>query len=521
MADQGKERQYWLTSVADEIVAANPKGEIIVSSGISPSASYHIGHFREVLTADGLAWAIRKKGRKVRHLHFVDNFDPLRKRYEFLPEEYENYVGWPICLIPAPDGSNKSYATYFSEEFQKQARKMGIDMEVIYSYEDQYKNGKMAEKIEEALEHREIIRKIFKEVSHRDLEGDWAPIQILSDNKSFKEWHYKSIDPEKKEIEYVDQDGKTGRLDYTKGRVKLNWRLDWPARWALWGVDVEPFGKEHGTKGGSYDTGVRFAKEIFGVEAPFPLVYDTINLAGDTKKMSSSLGNLITPAQALEIMPPEILRYFVYRNLPKRVLYFDSGLGLYNLIDEFSKVEEAVRSGQDHEFAEAYKLATAIEHQRTIATIPFNHLVSVYQAAQGKLEDIFAILERTGYETVVSEQAETLKREVPYVKNWLEKYAPDSVKFEIQTTVPNVELSSEQVKFANLLADKLETMTEVDGQKMHETIYAAKDEAGLQPGDAFKALYRLILGKDSGPKAGWFLASLDKDWLISRLRQKE
>jgi lysyl-tRNA synthetase class 1 len=55
---------------------------------------------------------------------------------------------------------------------------------------------------------------------------------------------------------------------------------------------------------------------------------------------------------------------------------------------------------------------------------------------------------------------------------------------------------------------------------MHETIYAAKEESGLQPGDAFKALYRLILNKDSGPKAGWFLASLDQSWLISRLRQE-
>jgi lysyl-tRNA synthetase class 1 len=513
------ERNYWLSTVVDKIIEQHPSGDLIVSSGISPSASYHIGHFREVLTADGLTLALRKAGRNVRHLHFVDNFDPLRKRYDFLPEEYEQYVGWPICLVPAPDGSDKSYATYFSEEFQKRAKEMGIDMEVVYSYEDQYKTGKMVPMIEAAVANGAQIRKIFKTVTNRDLPDDWMPIQILSDSKSFNEWKYKDIDTDKKVIVYQDQDGNQGEVSYTDGRVKLNWRLDWPARWALWGVDVEPFGKEHATKGGSYDTGVEFVKAVFGKDdAPFPLAYDTINLLGDTKKMSSSLGNLVTPAQALEIMPPEILRYFVFRNLPKRVLYFDSGLGLYNLIDEFSKAEEAVKAGNSHEFAEAYKIATAISDKRTITSIPFNHLVSVYQAARGDEVTIVDILNRTGYESVVKDQAEVLQREIPYVANWLHKYAPEGVKFSVQDKLPKVDLSDEQQNFTNVLAAKLAALDEVDGQKMHETIYAAKEEAGLQPGDAFKALYRLILNKDSGPKAGWFLSSLDKDWLIKRLK---
>lgn len=517
---QDQQRSYWLNTVVDQIIAQYPDGEIIVSSGISPSASYHIGHFREVLTADGLAWAIRQRGRQARHVHFVDNFDPLRKRYSFLPEEYENYVGWPICLIPAPDGSDKSYATYFSEEFQKQAAKMGVEMEVKYSYEDQYKNGKMVPMIEQAMAHGQDIRRIFKDVANRDLPADWMPIQILSDNKSFNEWQYKSIDTNKKVIEYTDAAGKTGEVSYADGRVKLNWRLDWPARWALWGVQVEPYGKEHATKGGSYDTGAEFAKDVFSSQPPFPLPYDTINLIGDNKKMSSSLGNLVTPAEALEIMPPEILRYFVYRNLPKRVLYFDSGLGLYNLIDEFSKAEEAVHANLPHEFAEAYKVATAISSERTITSIPFNHLVSVYQAARGDHQTILDILSRTGYEAVVDKQADVLSREIPYVANWLQKYAPESVKFTVQDELPSVQLSDDQVKFVAVLAQKLEAADKLDGQAMHETIYAAKAEAGIQPGQAFKALYLLLLNKESGPKAGWFLSSLDKNWLIKRLKQE-
>lgn len=514
------QKSYWLNTVVDQIIAQYPTGEILVSSGISPSASYHIGHFREVLTADGLAWGIRQRGRKARHIHFVDNFDPLRKRYDFLPKEYDNYVGWPICLIPAPDGSDKSYATYFSEEFQTQAAKMGVEMEVVYSYEDQYKNGKMAPMIEAALAHGKAIRKIFKEVANRNLADDWVPIQILSDNKSFNEWRYKAIDTKAKTISYSDENGKEGSVSYTDGSVKLNWRLDWPARWALWGVQVEPYGKEHATKGGSYDTGAEFVKEVFDFQPPFPLSYDTINLVGDNKKMSSSLGNLITPAQALEIMPPEIVRYLIFRNLPKKVIYFDSGLGLYSLIDEFSKAEEAVQNGQPHEFAEAYKVAAAITSKRTITSVPFNHLVSVYQAAQGRPEAIADMLERTGYKKVVAQQADTLEREIPYVANWLKKYAPESVKFSVQKSLPAVELSSEMGQFITILADKIEAAADLDGQAMHEAIYAAKDEANVKPGQAFQALYQLILNKNAGPKAGWFLSALPKEWLVNRLRRQ-
>jgi len=515
-----QQNRFWLDHVVDEIIEQHPDGELLVSSGISPSASYHIGHFREVLMADGLAWGLKQRGRTVRHIHFVDNFDPLRKRYSFLPEEYEQYVGWPICLIPAPDGSDKSYATYFSEEFQARAREMGIEMEVVYSYEDQYQNGKMVPMIEAAVAKGKEIREIFKRVANRDLPEDWMPIQILSDNKSFNEWRFRSIDTDKKVIGYVDEQGREGEVSYTDGRVKLNWRLDWPARWALWGVDVEPYGKEHSTKGGSYDTGAEFVRTVFDAEPPFPLPYDTVNLLGDNKKMSSSIGNLITPGQALEIMPPEILRYFVFRNLPKKVVYFDSGLGLYNVIDEFSKAEEAVLADQPHQFAGAYQVASAITSERTITSIPFNHLVNVYQAARGNHDEIVSILNRTGYEKVVSEQADTLEREIPYVANWLEKYAPDSVKFQVQDTLPQVELSELQQKFASTLAELLEQAGELDGQKMHETIYEAKEQAGIQPGDAFKAIYLLLLNKESGPKAGWFLSSLDKAWLITRLKQK-
>jgi len=60
----------------------------------------------------------------------------------------------------------------------------------------------------------------------------------------------------------------------------------------------------------------------------------------------------------------------------------------------------------------------------------------------------------------------------------------------------------------------------LNGQGMHDAIYAAAEVAGVKASQAFQALYGIILNKTSGPKAGWFLASLDTGWLVNRLRLK-
>ncbi len=510
--------QYWLDQFVVSVLAEHPSGEILVSSGISPSASYHIGHFREALTADAIAWALRREGRVAKHVHVVDDFDPLRKRYHFLPETFESFVGWPICLVPDPFDCHSSYAQHYSAEFKEAAARMGVEMEVVHSYEDFYLNGRMAPYIERSIERLEVIKRVFADVSHREVANDWVPLQILSDNNSFTEWRFEKLEPATRTLVYRDAQGEVGSMKYDDGRVKLNWRLDWPARWALLGVDVEPYGKEHATKGGSYDTGAEFVDKVFEAKAPTPLPYDTVNMVGDTKKMSSSLGNLVTPGQALEIMPPEILRFFILRSLPKRVVYFDPGLGLYNLVDEYAKLEAAVDGGLHPEFEQAYRVAAATGEQKVISSVPFNHLVSVYQTAQGDVAVVKTVLERGGYHDQVAQEWPVIERELAFVARWLTTYAPDSVKFEVQAELPHVALSDEQRQFVTTLAETIATESDLNGQGMHDAIYAASLSANLKPAQAFTTLYQLILGQDKGPKAGFFLSSLDRPWLLERLQ---
>ncbi|MFI5240525.1 MAG: lysine--tRNA ligase [Candidatus Saccharimonadia bacterium] len=520
---------YWLNLATKEILEHYPVGDLVVSSGISPSASYHVGHFREILTADAICWGLRKSGRKVTHTHVVDNFDPLRKRYDWLPESYESYVGQPICIVPDPfdkcRARHLTYAEHFYQEFEKYARAMGIGGEgfkVIRSYEDLYLTGKMATQIEKVIEMQNLVRQIFKDMSNRELGEDWLPLQLLGPHKDFNELRYQSIEKKNHQIMGVDSAGTEINLDYSKGEVKLNWRLDWPARWQVLGVKVEPFSaQEHGAAGGSYDTGVRFSREIFGYEPPIPGVrYANIHLVGDNKKMSSSKNNLITPEEALRIMPAEILRYFIVRSKPDRTLYFDSGIGLFNLIDEYSQIEHKAKNGEKSEFYDAWEFASGSNNTplgQKISSVAFNHLVSVYQAANANSTEALKILARTGYTEEVSAQKEVILTEFKFVANWLEQYAPESVKFKIQDSIPQLELGLNEKKFLKNLSEAVAAHNDIDGNTMHKLIYDSIQSSEIAAGAAFKAIYQVILAKDSGPKAGWFLASLDRSWLIARL----
>lgn len=507
--------KFWPNQVANELSSHYPKGEIVVSSGISPSAHYHIGHFREILTAEAICWQLRRDGRMVKHIHVIDDFDPLRRRYDFLPEEFERYVGWPIHLVPDPEGNcHTSYAEHFFANFEAYSHLMGVKPTEVVANSSLYKSGKMTFAIENTLEKIDQVKEIFARISNRQLGQDWTPVQVIMPNGSFEQGRLSDWNKSAQTI---------NGISYSSGLAKLNWRLEWPARWQILGVMVEPFShQEHGAAGGSYDTGVELARQIFGFEPPVPGVrYGNIHIKGDSKKMSSSKGNLYTPAQVLEVMPAEILRYFVIKSRPEKQLDFDLHEGLYNLLEEFSKTEEAIENSQSAEFAEAVEFARDLKGgvKRTISGVPFNHLVFAWQTARGDKDQVLAILERTGFSDIVKRDKDTILIELGYVEVWLNKYAPDKIKFDLQDKCPEVDLDQAQVKFLELLTNNLQD-SQWQAQIIHDSVYQSATEAKIKPGEAFKLLYLLFLNKPSGPKIGYFLSSLSREFVLARLKRQ-
>jgi lysyl-tRNA synthetase class 1 len=507
----------WLNTIVDELLQRHPEGEIIVSSGVSPSGTYHLGTLREVLTAEIIAVELKRRGRQARHLHVVDDLDIFRKVPVDIPEEYKKYLGMPLCDVPAPDGSKRSYADYFLADLLEAAKKMRLIMEVVRAHE-RYREGFFTPAIEQALEHADDIRRILQEISGRKLDEQWSPVQVI-EGGYLKNRQFKSIDTGSKTITYIDSDGKEQQIAYDKGLVKLNWRIDWPARWWLLHVQAEPFGRDHATKGGSYDTGKVIAEDVFGIEAPLPLPYNFINRSGETKKMSKSAGDVVTANELLTVLPPEIVWFFLLRYAPDKLLFFDEGNTLLRLFDEFAELlAKPDTSEQDKQLLE---LCLHGVDEPTVSNVPFSHLVASYQSALRDIPRTLEIIGRTEHADTAAAEADTIRRELQFIDNWLDNWAPDDVKFALKETVDDSDFTEQETVFFNLLADKIEHgPADADGAWFHNAIYECKDTTGLEPKTMFTALYRLLIGKTHGPRAGWFLSILPRDWLIDRLRLK-
>ncbi len=490
---------HWADVIASELMRRSEEHRI--ATGISPSGHIHLGNLREMITADAIRRALIDAGGEANIVYISDDFDPLRKKYPFLPDEYEEYVGMPLCKIPDPEGCHNSYSEHFIQPFLESLEILGIPFELKSAYE-MYKEGVYEEKIKTALQRRDEIAKIIAEVTGRELEDDWYPFMPLCENCGrISSARVTGFDNDG--VYYTCRCGYSGKASY-RGGGKLTWRVDWAARWEILGITCEPFGKDHAAAGGSYDTGKRIAKEIFNYEPPYPVPYEWVHLKG-VGAMKSSKGIVIPVREMVEVLPPEIVRYILIRVKPERHIEFDPGIGLLDVIEEFEdRVKERDRS-----------VELSLVGDVVYSDIPFRHLVVVGQIAKWDLEQVFEILKRTGYQ--IDEIArKDVERRLRYAKNWLEKYAPDRIKFEISDSV-SAEFSEDEREFLRRYAEKLqETM---NPEQIHSLVYEVSREVGIKPAKAFQAIYKAILNKSYGPRAGYFIKSLGIGWVKGRFKQ--
>ncbi|MBM3226075.1 MAG: hypothetical protein FJZ47_20090 [Candidatus Tectomicrobia bacterium] len=57
----------------------------------------------------------------------------------------------------------------------------------------------------------------------------------------------------------------------------------------------------------------------------------------------------------------------------------------------------------------------------------------------------------------------------------------------------------------------------MDGDTIHALVYALAEEVALPAKALFEAIYVALLDQPRGPRIGWFLSSLDHDFVCTRL----
>ena len=258
-------------------------------------------------------------------------------------------------------------------------------------------------------------------------------------------------------------------------------------------------------------------RTIFGQSPPLNIPYEFFLVGG--AKMSSSKGIGVSARDMADFLPPEILRFVMIRTQPKQPVNFspDEKIGHQNLQrlrplsyphlprSQGLSGRQAGLSAVTDRVSWGDFYAADFQLVATVAQLPHLDLAGEVEKRKG------APLTQT--------ERDQLARRAQAARYWLEHYASPEERIVLQDALPERagELTAGQRAFLHQLADRLPGVAWEDSA-LQTAVFDVARLTPIAPAQAFKALYRVLLDRDSGPKAGNLLAFLDRDFLLQRLR---
>ncbi|WP_052869333.1 lysine--tRNA ligase [Streptomyces niger] len=555
---QSTETTDWVSRYADEVIAESerraPGKPVVVASGLSPSGPIHLGNLREVMTPHLVADEVRRRGHEVRHVLSWDDYDRYRKvplGIEGVDDSWAEHIGKPLTSVPAPKGSAyPNWAEHFKAAMVDALAQLGVEYDGI-SQTAQYTAGTYREQILHAMKHRGDIdailaqyrtkpkaaaKKSQKPVDEAELEaaeGSGAAGEDDGSGGGAGYFPYKpyctacgkdfttvtAYDDDTTELTYTCTcgHGETVLLSEFNGG-KLVWKVDWPMRWAYEGVIFEPSGVDHSSPGSSFQVGGQIVG-IFDGTQPIGPMYAFVGISG-MAKMSSSKGGVPTPADALEIMEPQLLRWLYARRRPNQSFKIAFDQEIQRLYDEWDRLDAKVADGTVLP-ADAAAYARAVgtaagELPKTPRPLPYRTLASVADITAGHDEQTLRILSELDPEKPVTSLDEVRPR-LDRAEQWITSQVPADQRTIVREE-PDTELLGsldDQAKESlRLLLDGLDEHWSLDGLT-HLVYGVPKVQAGFSA-DAtakelppeiktaqrsfFALLYRLLVSRETGPR---------------------
>ncbi|MFD8723317.1 lysine--tRNA ligase [Streptomyces sp. NPDC059629] len=567
---QSTETTDWVSRFADEVIEESerraPGKPVVVASGLSPSGPIHLGNLREVMTPHLVADEVRRRGHQVRHLISWDDYDRYRKvpaGIAGIDESWAEHIGKPLTSVPAPAGSAyPNWAEHFKAAMTESLAELGVEFDGI-SQTVQYTSGVYREQILHAMKHRGDIDAILaqyrtkpktgkkpqqKAVDEAELEaeeGSGAAAEDDGSSGSAGYFPYKpycggcgkdlttvtAYDDDTTELAYTCNEcgfSETVRLtEFNRG--KLVWKVDWPMRWAYEGVVFEPSGVDHSSPGSSFQVGGQIVG-IFGGKQPIGPMYAFVGISG-MAKMSSSRGGVPTPADALKIMEPQILRWLYARRRPNQSFKIAFDQEIQRLYDEWDKLDAKVADGSalpGDVAAHSRAVRTAGgELPHTPRPLPYRTLASVADITAGHEDQALRILSELDPANPLGSVDEARPR-YDKAEAWINTHVPAD-----QRTIVREEPDAELLKSLDeasqqsvrLLLDGLAEHWSLDGLT-HLVYGVPKVQAGFSadatpkelPAEIktaqrtfFALLYHLLVGRDTGPRLPTLLLAVGQE----------
>jgi lysyl-tRNA synthetase class 1 len=554
----------WVSQFADEVIEAAdrllPGGPIVCASGLSPSGPIHLGNLREVLTPHLVADEIRRRGIECAHILSWDDYDRYRRVPAGIDPSWSEHIGKPLTHVPPPPGSeHASWADHFRAPLVCALAELGVEFRGI-SQTEMYTSGAYTDKVLLAMRERRRIDAILAEYRTKpkpsaagQLSADDAAASALAlegsgaadeDDGASESGYYPykpycdvcdrdlttvtAYDDDSTELSYTCACGHSARVKLREHpHGKLVWKVDWPMRWAYEGVIFEPSGVDHSSPGSSYVVGGRIVREIFGGVQPIGPMYAFVGMQGMTK-MSSSKGGVPTPSQALGIMEVPVLRWLYSRKRPAQAITVSFGQELQRIYDEWDALTLRVTAG-------SVLPAEAAAHSRAVATaagplpstpvrLPFGTLASVFDVTAGQPEQMLRVLRNVAPDSPV-DSLDVLRPRLDRAAQWVTTQVPAEQRTQVRVE-PDLDaiaaLDQQQRASIQMLLDGLSGNWTLEG--LTTLVYGVPKRMAGIPADAkptpelraaqrayFELLYRLLVGRGTGPRLPTLLLAIGAD----------
>ena len=475
------------------------KGYVLFSTGYGPSGLPHIGTFGEVLRTTMVKNAFNAlyPDMPTRLFCVSDDMDGLRKVPDNIPnkEETARHLGKSLTAIPDPFGTHESFGAHMNARLCAFLDDFGFDYTFVSATEN-YKNGVYDAVLSKALENYDAIMNVMLPTLGEERRKTYNPFMpVCPETGQVLQAPAVEVRAKDGVFTYLAPNGEERETKVTGGACKLQWKPDWGMRWTALGVDYEMYGKDLKP---SADVSGRICK-ILGGRAPSGMMYELF-LDEKGEKISKSKGNGLSLEEWLRYAPRESLAYYMYRQpASAKKLHFDV---IPKAADEFLSMHAKLPEQELTDKAKnpAWHVAQCLpEEKGEDSPISFSLLLNLATACHAENPEILWGFIRRYSKDVTAENCPTLAKMVDGALRYYADFVKPHQKFRAPTEAERAALEN--------LRNELTALQGADAEAVQNAVYRVGKDAGYENlREWFGALYELLLGQESGPRMGSFIA---------------